>query len=131
MKHITIVAPNRLGVVADISSALARHDINIESMDAETFGESGVVILSVDRYDAALSALQALPGLRVISEEAIVIRLKNEPGALARIAERFRGAGINLRSLRFVHREDEYGLVAISTERTEEALALVRDVLVA
>jgi len=131
MKQITVVSANRAGVLADVTGALAREGINIDTMDAETFGDVGVLILSVDRYDAALNALRALPGLRVISEEAIVIRLHNEPGALARIAERFREAGINLRSLRFIHREDDYGLVAIATERTDEALALVRDVLVA
>ena len=131
MRQITVVSANRVGALADVTSTLAREGINIDTMDAETFGDVGVLILSVDHYDAAMNALRALPGLRVVSEEAIVIRLHNEPGALARIAERFREAGINLRSLRFLHREDEYGLVAIATERTEEALALVKDVLVA
>jgi hypothetical protein len=65
----------------------------------------------------------------VVTEDAILVRLKNQPGALAHIARRFTDAGIGLRSVRFIQRDDDFALVAISTDRTEAALALVADVL--
>jgi hypothetical protein len=68
--------------------------------------------------------------MRIITEDAILVKLINEPGALAKIARRFTDAGIGLRSIRFMERNNEYGLVAISTDRTDSALALVEDVLV-
>ena len=87
------------------------------------------MILTVDRYDEALAALRDA-GLHAVSEDAIIIRIVDEPGALARISRRFHDAEIRLRSVRIIRRSTGYGLVAISTERTEEALDLVRDVLI-
>jgi len=130
MRQITIVSPNTPGVMADITGVLADAGINIESVDAHTFNESAVIILTVDRYDEALRTLSSLPAIKAMTEDAILVRLKNRPGALAQISRRFKDANINIRSIRFLERDDEYGLVAISTERTREAVELVSDLLV-
>ncbi|MGR9100042.1 MAG: hypothetical protein ACU826_05700 [Gammaproteobacteria bacterium] len=130
MKQLSIVTENRLGVITDITEALAASDINIESLDAELVDESVVVVLTVDHYDQALQVIHRMKGMRIVTEDAILVKLVNEPGALARIARRFTDAGIGLRSIRFVQRNSKYGLVAISTDRTDAALALVSDVLV-
>ncbi|MDH5300989.1 MAG: ACT domain-containing protein [Gammaproteobacteria bacterium] len=130
MKQISIVSDNRAGVMAEITDCLAKENINIDSIDAETFGDYAVTILTVNKYDLALQNLRQIPGIKCITEDAILIRLKDEPGALAKIAMRFKDANINIRSLRFIKRDDTNGLVAISTDRTQEALDLVKDVLV-
>ena len=130
MKQITIVSENRPGMAAEITAALAKENINIENLDAETLGATCVAILIVDRYDDALSVLHSLPHIRAVTEDAILIRLANKPGALAEIAMRFKNANINLRSLRFIHQDAEHGIVAISTERSQDALELVSDVLI-
>jgi hypothetical protein len=68
--------------------------------------------------------------MQVVTEDAILVKLRNEPGALAKIARRFTDAGVGVRSVRFIQRDKNYGLVAISTDRTDKAMALVSDVLV-
>ena len=129
MRQITIVTEHSAGILARISEVLAGRGINIETLDAETIDEHGVAILTVDRYDEALAALRDA-GLPAVSEDAIVIRIADEPGALARISRRFDDASIRLRSVRIIGRGKGYGLVALSTERTERALELVRDELI-
>ena len=130
MKQLSIIAENRLGVVTEITEALAAGNVNIESLDAEHAVDCTVIVLTVDQYERALQIIHKLPDMRIITEDAILVKLVNEPGALAKIARRFTDAGIGLRSIRFLERNHEYGLVAISTDRTEAALALVGDVLV-
>jgi hypothetical protein len=130
MKQLSIIAENRLGVVTEITEALAVGEVNIESLDAQLAVDCSVVVLSVDKYDRAMQIIHKLPNMRIITEDAILVKLVNEPGALAKIARRFTDAGIGLRSVRFLERNNEYGLVAISTDRTDSALALVEDVLV-
>ncbi|CAA9892380.1 conserved hypothetical protein [Candidatus Methylobacter favarea] len=130
MKQLSIISDNRTGVVTEITEALAAADVNIESIDAETLGEHVVVVLNVNKYDAALQAVHQLKNMRIITEDAILVKLNDEPGALAKIARRFTDAGIELRSIRFMERNSDYSLVAISTDRTANALALVADVLV-
>ena len=129
MKQITIVTERSPGLLARVSEILAARGINIETLDAETVQDHGVLILTVDLYDEALVALRDA-GVPAVSEDAIIIRIADEPGALARISRRFHDAGIRLRSVRIIRRSTGYGLVALSTERTERALDLVRDVLI-
>ena len=130
MKQITVVARNRAGLMADVSGALAAAGINIENADAQSFTDSAVIILTVDRYDDALRALRAVPEITAMSEDAFLVRLHNEPGALAQLSRRFADAGINIRSIRFLPRDAEHALVAISAERPAVAAGLVRDLLV-
>lgn len=129
MKQITIVCENRPGVMAEIAEALAAAGVNIETVDAETIGNSGVILLTVDRYDDALRALARTP-FHAISEDAIVVQLDDAPGELARIMRRFKEANINLRSIHIIRRDAGKSIVAISTRRTQEAKELLRDVLV-
>ncbi len=130
MKQLTIITENRLGVVTTITEALAAEQINIDSLTASLAGGEVVVVLNVDHYDEALQIIHNLNNMRIVTEDAILVKLKNEPGALAKIARRFTDAGIGLRSISFIHRNQNFGLVAISADRTEEALQLVADVLV-
>ena len=129
MKQIIIVSEDRPGVVAEISQAMSDAGVNIETLAAETVGGSGVTILTVDRYDDALRAL-ARTSFHAISEDAIVIQLDDKPGELARITRRFKDAEINLRSVRIIRREAGKSIVAVATERTDEALELLKDVVI-
>ncbi len=129
MKQITIVAESSPGLLTRVSEILAARGINIETLDAETVQDHGIVILTVDRYDDALVALRDA-GVHAVSEDAIIIRIADEPGALAKISLRFHEAEIRVRSVRIIRRSEGYGLVALSTERTERALELVKDVLI-
>ena len=129
MREIVIITQNRAGLVADISDALAAKGINIETLDAEDAHDLGVVALTVDRYDDALGALRDA-GFDAVTEDALVIRLPDEPGALAKVARRFKDADIDLRSLRIIQRQQGFALVALAAERTEQARALVKDYLI-
>ena len=129
MKEIVIVTQNRAGLLADIAEILARKNINIETFDAEEVHDTAVIELTVNRYDEALQSLRDA-GFDAVTEDAILIQLKDEPGALARVAKRFKDASIDLRSVRIVRRQKDSAIVAVATARTEDARALVKDCLV-
>lgn len=131
MKQLSVITENRLGIVTDISEALAAENINIESLDAQIAGNDMVIILRVDQYDKTLQIIHRFSDMKIVTEDAILVKLKDAPGALAKIARRFTDAGISLRGIRFINRDNNFALVAISTDRTQEALKLVADVLVA
>ena len=130
MKQITIVTESRRGLTADIATLLANADINIETLDAEDVEGADVVTLSVDHYNRALAVLRDA-GYSAVTEDVLLVRLKDEPGALAKVAVKFKEADIAVRSIRIIRRRNGLGIVAISTERTEAAKELVRDSLIA
>jgi len=133
MKQLSIIMSNRRGVIAEITEALAARNINIENINAQSFEDKAIITVEVNDYELALSELIRLGktnDFQVIAEDAIIIKLPNEPGALAKISRRFTNANIELFSIRFIQRNESFGLVAISTERSEIALKLLKDVLV-
>jgi hypothetical protein len=129
MKQIVIVSEERPAVVAEIADAMAAAGVNIEYLDAEVVGSAKLVVLTVDRYDAALKALAKI-SLQAISEDALVIQLQDRPGELARVTQRLREAQIDVRSIRIIRREAGTGIVAVATDRNEEARKVLADVLV-
>jgi len=130
MRQLSIVTHDKIGAFTKISEALAEKKINIENIDAKSVAGYTIILLSVDKYDASIDILTTFSEFQIITEDVILIRLPNEPGALAKISRRFTDANINLRSIRFIQRNQEDGLVAISVDRTEMAMDLVKDVIV-
>jgi hypothetical protein len=129
MKQIRIVAHDRPGILAEVSEAMAAAGVNIDTLAAEATGGLAVVEMTVDKYNEALKALARTP-FHGITEDILLVRLPDKPGALAEIARRFKDADINMRSVRTIRRAEGACIVAIDAERTEEARKLVEDVLV-
>tara|TARA_Y100001960_G_scaffold281350_1_gene314884 strand:- start:1325 stop:1720 length:396 start_codon:yes stop_codon:yes gene_type:complete len=126
MKQITIVTENRDGLAADITNVLGANDINIESLSAEEVRGMAVVTLSVDHYNPALHALRDA-GWDAVTEDALLVRLKDEPGALAKVAQRLSDGGVRLRSLRIIQHTGPWRMVAVSAEPIEQARELVAE----
>lgn len=122
--RIVVVAQNEVGVIADISRTLADAGINIETISAEGVNDHGTVTLTTDAQDAALRVLTSA-GFKAVSDESLVLRLPDEPGALAKVAERFKHAGVNIQSLHILERQEGYTLVALAAEDRAQAEALV------
>ena len=124
MSRIVVIADNEPGVIADIAGTLARHGINIETISAEAVGEGGAITLVTDDQDGAMRTLTDA-GFKTVSDETLVLRLRDEPGALAKLAEKFKRAGVNIQSLHFLDRRDGYATVAISADDRTMAETLV------
>lgn len=124
VNRIIVFATNEVGVIADISRALADANINIETISAEGLGEQGAITLTTDDQDAALRALMDA-GFKALSDESLVLRLPDEPGALAKVAERFKQAGVNIQSLHIVERQAGHTVVALAADDRERAAELV------
>lgn len=130
MNRIIIVAKNEVGVLADISQALADAGINIETISADGLEEQGVITLSTDSHDEALRVLMNA-GYKAVSDDSLILRLPDEPGALAKVAGRFKEAGVNIQSLHIVERQGDHTIVALAAEDRAQAEALVdKDTLV-
>ena len=124
MTRIVVMAANEVGVIADISRVLADNGINIETISAEALGDKGAVTLTADDYDGALRALTDA-GFKTVSDDALILSLRDEPGALARVAESLKEGGVNIQSLHILERRDGLTTVAISTDDRAKAEELV------
>ncbi len=129
MKQITIVTPAQAGLMAEISDQLGKAGINIETLEAFVVRDWDIVQLTVSDYDRALRVLRDA-GYDAITEDAVVINVKDQPGALAKVMRRLNQAGVDMRSMRILHRQAGEAMVAISMDRNDDAMRLIDDLLV-
>lgn len=124
MKRIIVTVENEVGVLADITQVLAREDINLASINTEGRGDSGLVILTTEECDRALHALMNA-GYRAVTDDALIIKLRDEPGALAKVAARFRDAAVNIQSLHLLNRHGDYATVVLTADDRAKAEELL------
>jgi hypothetical protein len=129
MKQLTVLVPNETGIAARLTTCLAEHSVNIEEIDLEGLENRGVVVLRVDRYDEALRVLSE-EGFRVITQDTLLIRLQDRPGALAAVAVRLKDAGLDLRSMHILSRHEGGVIVSLVSSDNTKAADVLKDVLV-
>lgn len=116
MQRITVVTHNRPGVLAEITELLAAKGISIASIVAEAYGNDGVMHIDLDAadQDKALGELTAA-GYQAVTEDVLLARIQDRPGALAELARRLRDAELDVRGLNMVQRDDGWAVVAIAS----------------
>ena len=124
MPRILVMAKNEIGVIADISRVLADNGINIETISAEAVDDNGSISLTTDDYDGALRALTDA-GFKTVTDDSLLVSLKDEPGALAKVAEKLKQGGVNIQSLHIVERRGDYTTVAILPDDRAKAEGLL------
>ena len=124
MNRIVIMADNEVGVIADITAALAGEGINLESINTEITSDQGAIILTVDNYDRALYILNGA-GFKAVGDDALVIRLPDQPGALAGVAGSLKEAGVNIESMHILSRQAGYAMIALKTDNRAAAIAAI------
>lgn len=129
MKQLTVLVPNEIGIAARLTTCLAERGINIEEIDVESVADHGIVVLSVDRYDEALRVLSD-EGFRVITQDTLLVRLEDKPGALAAVALRLKNAGLDLRSMHILRRDASTTTASLVCSDNARAAEVLRDVLV-
>jgi hypothetical protein len=129
MKQLTVLVPNEIGVAARLTTCLADHGVNIEEIDLEGMENRGIVVLTVDRYDDAMRALSD-QGFRVITQNTLLIRLQDRPGALATVAVRLKNANLDVRSMHILSRHEGGVIVSLVASDNAKAAEVLKDVLV-
>ncbi len=131
MKSLTLIASDRMGLIAEISQLFARRGINIADINARSMGRDAVIHLVIAR-DLDTATLQALEerGYHLMAEEAILVRVRDEPGALAQLSRLLADAQIDIRGLTMMQRQQGHSLVAIGASDPDRARVLLAGVLV-
>lgn len=129
MKSLTIIQETRAGLLAEITTLLERHGIDLRSIDGNTIGKLAVINLAAEPYRDCLDVL-ADAGFQVFANEQVLVRCEDQPGALAEISRRLANVQIDVRSVHFVNREDDHCIVALETENDYGARKALKDLLV-
>ena len=96
-KELVVTAPNKIGVLADISKILADHGINIEGVAGYVANNEAKIMAVVDDTLRAKEAIEKGGFKSVKESEVVVIELENKPGALKALAAKLKAENIDIR----------------------------------
>ena len=122
MKEFSVTLANKPGQLATLAGHLADAGIHIESLAAIGSDGESLVRFMPDDADATR---RVLTGAGVHFEERPIIDtfLRDEPGALAEMAERLADAGVNIDSIYLLHSNAEGLHFAVTVDDPDLAAA--------
>lgn len=98
VNQLSIYLPNRTGTLAQMTSHLARFDINIKAISLAESTDSGVVrIITNDEERAGAALCEA--GYGFVITEVITVEIHDRPGGLAELCKKLSDAGIGINYL--------------------------------
>jgi len=128
MESLTVIAPDRIGLLLEVTEVLGKLKINIESISMEVVGRKAVIRLIVEkaRIRQAREAL-VKRGFKVVESDTIILKLKDRPGELSKVAKILSDAGINTENVQIVDKHGGETLCAIRVSKSKKVGNLLKD----
>ncbi len=95
VKQISAWVENRPGTLGAVADALGAKKVDIRAFLAASLDGKGFVRVVVDRPAVARKVFES-QGWKTTVDELVEVLIPDRPGALARVADRLGGAGINI-----------------------------------
>ena len=120
IKQITVVAEDKVGLLADISYILGKAHLNIESLSVEVQGHKCLIDIVVKDESKASSLLES-NGYQVLKADVLVVKIKDEPAQMAQFTARLAKEKINTISMRLITKENGFDTYALQVDHTAKA----------
>ncbi len=130
MKPITIVAEDKVGLLADISYILGKAKINIDSIGVDVIGGKAIISLVLSDEQRGKSVLEA-SGYKVNELDSIVLKLKDQPGELSKITNSLSKEGISIQNVHMLSKGGNETVISIVVDKPKKAMNLLKEYLLA
>jgi hypothetical protein len=125
--QLVISGKSRPGVMAQVAQVLGEAKVNIKAFSAPEVTGAGKLRLLVADLEGARAALKAAK-IKFVEETALLLSLKNKPGALREVADLLTKARINIKcGYCTPSREGKRAIVVLTVSNTAKALTILRD----
>lgn len=126
MKTLTIVADDKVGLLADISYILGKAKINIENISVDVIGGKAVITLGVADRERAKGVLEAA-NYKVNDVESIVVKLQDKPGELSKITNMLAKEGINITNVHMITKDGKNTIIALIVDKPRKAEIILKE----
>ena len=125
--QLVISGQSKPGVMAQVAAVLGEAGVNIKAFSAPEVTGTGKLRLLVADLDGARAALKTAK-IKFKEETALLLSLKNQPGALMDVADLLTKNRINIKcGYCTPSREGKRAIVVLTVSNTNKALALLQD----
>jgi hypothetical protein len=123
VNQIAIFIENRSGRLAEITTILAEHDINIRALSLADTADFGILRLIVNDTEKAQKILKE-KGFTVGKTEVLVVEVADRPGGLAKALTTIKEADLNVEYMyAFTQKSGESGLIIFRFDEIDAAIA--------
>jgi hypothetical protein len=95
VKEIRLFMPNRVGLLSEVTTAIAKAKVNINAICAYAMENNAFFMLTTSSNAKAKKALAPL-GFGIEEKDVIQVELPNKPGELQKAAKRIADAGLDI-----------------------------------
>ena len=96
VKQLSFSMPNNVGLLMEVTEALAKAKINIEAVCAYAWEELDAYFMIVTDNNAKAKKVLSKMGAKVEVEEVIALEVPNKAGQLSKAAKNIATAGIDI-----------------------------------
>lgn len=125
-EEIDITTKNKVGLLTDVSMALANEGINIEAIMGYGVGDTAKLLLITNANIRILDDLRKKGYTSVEEKEVVLVELENKPGALKVLTTELSTNGVNID---YLYVTSSFGggssKVVLHTSDNEKAMALL------
>jgi hypothetical protein len=129
VKTLTIVADDKVGLLADISYILAKSKINIDSVNVEVVAGKAIISLGVSDAVKGKQVIEAA-GYGVEEANSVVIKLPDSPGELSGVTDMLSKNGVNMQSVHTLSKDGRTTIVALLVDKPRKATTLLGKYLI-
>jgi hypothetical protein len=116
VKEIRFTMPNKVGLLSEVTTAIARAKINITAICAYGMGNAATFMLTTNSNTKAKKALVTL-GVIIEERDVVEVEVPDKPGELQKIAKKIAEAGIDI----------EYMYATASSGKKETCIFMIAD----
>jgi len=122
-REFSVKLPNRPGELARVTDALHKDGVNIRTISTEPHAEV-VRIVTADPDKSRESLRRA--GLEFSERNLLVVKLKDEPGELARISGALAKEGVNIDAAYMLDKDSKHVHVAFAVSDEDKAKNILK-----
>jgi len=120
--EIVLRAPNRAGLLADVTERLYAKSVSVLAIRAYEEGDEGVFLIFAESSTLATEALALIPDARISATTVITVDRPNDRGQLAAVSRALADADINVKEIHMTAGEAPVAHMVINTDDNVAAL---------
>lgn len=125
--EIVLRAPNRVGLLADVTEHLYAKSVNVLGIRAYEEGDEGVFLIFAENSRLAIEALETIPDAKLSSASVISAEVPNDRGQLAAVSRALSNADIDVRQIQMIAGEAPTAKIVLDTADNVRALAALQE----
>ncbi len=129
MKSITVVADDKVGLLADISYILAKSKINIDAINVDVVGGKAIISLCLSDVAKGKQVVEAA-GYKCEDPAAVVIKIPDKPGELNKMTSTLAKEGVNVQNVHMLAKDGSHTVLSVVVDKQKRAAMILQQHLI-